>query len=204
MRVLRCGEGGALVELASIEEVHGLLAELRDRPPAAAVEYVPAARTLLVRFDPARTRFDPLADDLRGRPVRPRAAAAAADVEIPVRYDGEDLDEVAERTGLEPQEVSKRHRAGRHAVAFCGFAPGFGYISGLDPRLHLPRRATPRTRVPAGSVAIADAFTGIYPRPSPGGWWIIGHTDRVLWDLDADPPAVLVPGSSVQFTDANP
>jgi KipI family sensor histidine kinase inhibitor len=123
-------------------------------------------------------------------------------VEIAVRYDGDDLGEVAQRTGMSPAEVVELHRAGAHAVAFGGFAPGFAYIAGLDPRLHQPRRATPRTRVPAGAVAIADRFTGIYPRESPGGWWIVGYTDAVLWDLEADPPALLVPGARVRFVEA--
>jgi 5-oxoprolinase (ATP-hydrolysing) subunit B len=95
-------------------------------------------------------------------------------VEVPVPYDGEDLDDVAQLTGMSPREVVARHCAGEHIVAFCGFSPGFAYITGLDPALRVPRRPSPRTKVPAGAIALADQFTGVYPRTSPGGWRIIG------------------------------
>jgi len=120
-------------------------------------------------------------------------------VEIPVVYDGDDLDDVARATGLEPSDVIARHSGSSFRVDFCGFAPGFGYLRGLDPRLHLPRRATPRTRVPAGSVAIAAEFTAVYPRPSPGGWHLLGSTDRVMFDPDRSPPALFEPGVHVRF-----
>jgi KipI family sensor histidine kinase inhibitor len=120
-------------------------------------------------------------------------------VEIPVTYDGADLAEVAELTGLTPAEVAARHAAAEYTVAFCGFSPGFGYLTGGDPALDVPRLATPRTKVPAGSVAIAEAFTGVYPRELPGGWRILGTTTAVLWDLDRDPPGLFVPGTRVRF-----
>jgi KipI family sensor histidine kinase inhibitor len=118
-----------------------------------------------------------------------------------VVYGGEDLDDVAELAGLSREEVVAAHAGGDYVVAFCGFAPGFGYLTGLDERLHVPRRDSPRKRVPAGAVAVADTFTAVYPRPSPGGWQLIGHTGETLWDTDRDPPALLVPGTRVRFTE---
>jgi KipI family sensor histidine kinase inhibitor len=127
--------------------------------------------------------------------------AGASDV-LPVRYDGADLDSVARECGLTVPEVIRRHCEPEYTVQFCGFAPGFGYLSGLDPALRLPRLASPRPAVPAGSVAIAGEFTGVYPRSSPGGWLLLGHTDAVLFDLDRQPPALLRPGVSVRLTRA--
>ncbi len=119
-----------------------------------------------------------------------------------MRYDGPDLAEVAARTGLSPPDVVRAHTGSEWVVAFAGFAPGFGYLTGGDPRLSVPRRATPRVRVPAGAVALAAGYSAVYPRASPGGWQVVGHTDRVLWDLSADPPALLRPGQRVRFSEA--
>jgi KipI family sensor histidine kinase inhibitor len=120
-------------------------------------------------------------------------------VTIPVVYDGPDLADVASRTDLSVEEVVRRHAAGEYVVAFCGFAPGFGYLTGLDPALCLPRRTVPRTRIPAGSVAVADRFTSVYPSNSPGGWHLLGRTATVMWDLERQPPALLAPGTRVRF-----
>ena len=119
-------------------------------------------------------------------------------VEIPVRYDGPDLADVAAHWGVDEAEVARVHAGAEYRVAFCGFAPGFGYLTGL-PR-EVPRRATPRTSVPAGSVALAGPYTGVYPRASPGGWQLIGTTDAVLWDHTRVPAALLAPGTRVRFT----
>ena len=116
-------------------------------------------------------------------------------------YDGEDLPDVARTTGLGQREVVERHLRAEYVVAFCGFAPGFAYLSGGDPALRVSRRNSPRTRVPAGSVGLADEFTGVYPRQMPGGWQLIARTDVVLWDLDRDPPALLPPGTRVRFVE---
>lgn len=124
---------------------------------------------------------------------------------IPIRYDGPDLDQVAAQSGLSTDEVARRHAAGDYVVAFLGFAPGFPYLVGLDPALATPRRATPRARVDAGSVGIADDVTGIYPAASPGGWQVIGHIDpleSVLFDQARTPPALLAPGDRVRFIPA--
>lgn len=113
--------------------------------------------------------------------------------------DGADLTEVARLTGLSPDEVVVAHTARSWRVAFCGFAPGFGYLVDGDPRLRVTRRTTPRTRVPAGSVGLAGNYSGVYPRPSPGGWQLIGRTDLVLFDVEHNPPALLEPGVTVRF-----
>jgi KipI family sensor histidine kinase inhibitor len=121
-------------------------------------------------------------------------------VEVPVRYDGEDLPEVARLTGLEPEEVVRRHTAPLYTVAFLGFSPGFPYLVGLDPALAVPRRDSPRTSIPAGSVGLAGDQTGIYPTASPGGWRLIGRTEVILFDPGRDPPALLGPGDRLRFT----
>jgi KipI family sensor histidine kinase inhibitor len=122
--------------------------------------------------------------------------------DIPVRYggaDGTDLDNVAKALGLAPRRVIDMHAAQEYEVLLLGFAPGFAYMGLLPPELELPRRATPRTRVPPGSVAIAGRQTAVYPSGTPGGWHIIGRTDIVLWDVARDPPALLQPGGRVRF-----
>jgi KipI family sensor histidine kinase inhibitor len=200
--VLPCGERAVLVELDDLDAVLGLHAALLADAPRGVTELVPAARTVLVGFDPAETDAERLGAALEAVEFSPGAAAQGELVEIPVVYDGEDLDAVADHAGLKREEVAAAHAGGEYTVAFCGFAPGFGYLTGLDERLHVPRRDSPRKRVPAGAVAIADTFAAVYPRPSPGGWQLIGHTDETLWDLDRDPPARLVPGTRVRFTEA--
>jgi KipI family sensor histidine kinase inhibitor len=200
-RVLRAGSNAVLVELASLAEVMDLHTALRADRPAGVADLVPAARTVLVVFDAAATSHDALAR--RIRQLEPAAATAqeptSAGVEIPVVYDGADVAEVARLTGLSERAVVERHLRSDYVVAFCGFAPGFAYLAGGDPALAVPRRDDPRTGVPAGSVALADEFTGIYPRAMPGGWQLIGRTDVVLWDLERDPPALLPAGTPVRF-----
>jgi KipI family sensor histidine kinase inhibitor len=135
------------------------------------------------------------------KPRPPVASAEAEEVVIAVSYDGPDLAEVAALTGLSEDEVVAAHTATAWTVGFGGFAPGFAYLTGGDPRLHVPRRATPRTEVPAGSVGLAGDFSGVYPRSSPGGWQLIGHTDVDLFDVDRNPPALLQPSMRVRFTE---
>ena len=199
MDIRRCGDQAVLAELADIDHVLALHRALRDDPPAGVTEMVPAARTLLLAFDPAVTDARRIGADLRGRRPVVTVDVPGRLVELPVVYDGLDLADVAERTGLRVAEVVERHSAVTYTVAFCGFVPGFGYLTGTDQRLHLPRRSSPRTRVPAGAVAIADEFSGIYPRAAPGGWHILGSTDAAMWRLDRDPPALLRPGDRVRF-----
>ena len=206
MRIVTAGSGALLVCLERPEQVTGLYRELLSDPPEGFVEAVPAAETVLVLFDPARTAA--LALDLRLRAAAERAdanpevASAARQgpaIGIPVVYDGPDLEDVARRTDLSVEEVVRRHEEGEYVVAFCGFAPGFAYLTGLDPALRLPRRSIPRTRVPAGSVAVSDRFTSVYPHVSPGGWHLLGRTAMVMWDIDRQPPGLLTPGTRVRF-----
>lgn len=210
MRFLSAGDRALLVELdaaagAGAEPARLYRALMRDAP-AGSLEFVPAARTVLVHFDPALTSAGALADRIgevvhaiEDEAAGAQEAGGADVVEIAVRYDGEDLQSVARQAGLRPDEVVTRHSAPIYTVAFCGFAPGFGYLTGLDEALWLPRRATPRTRVPAGSVAIADRYAAVYPQASPGGWNLVGRTDAAVWDPERQPPAMFAPGTRVRF-----
>ncbi|MFB6552919.1 allophanate hydrolase subunit 1 [Streptomyces sp. NPDC056405] len=199
MNVLPVGDDALLVEVASGEEAEALHAELlrrRAEGTLAAREIVPAARTVLLDglTDPAR-----LASELAAAEVPSAPPRAGHVVEIPVRYDGPDLADVAAHWGVAEDEVGRIHAGTEFHVAFCGFAPGFGYLTGLPARYDVPRRDTPRTAVPAGSVALAGPYTGVYPRSSPGGWQLIGTTDAVLWDHTRVPAALLSPGTRVRF-----
>jgi KipI family sensor histidine kinase inhibitor len=201
VRPLPVGEDGLLIECGSGAEAEALHAELLRRRAAGTLpavrEIVPAARTVLIRGldDPGR-----FAERLTEWKVPPPTATLLDTVEIPVRYDGPDLAEVAALWGAESvAEVARIHSAARFRVAFCGFAPGFGYLTGLPDRYSVPRRSTPRTAVPAGSVGLAGPYTGVYPRSSPGGWQLIGTTDAVLWDPAREPAALLAPGTPVRF-----
>lgn len=202
MRVLGCGERAALVEVDGLAQVLGLHAALSGALPDGVLELVPAARTVLLRYDPRRTSLERLRATVSALSTVDSGQSAGAEVTVPVRYDGPDLADVARLTGRTEREVVERHLAGRYTVAFCGFSPGFGYLTGLDPALHVPRRGTPRTRVRAGAVALADAYTAIYPRESPGGWQLIGRTDHPVWDLDRPQPALLPPGTTVHFVES--
>ena len=201
MRLRPAGERGLLVEVEELETVHRLHAALRQLDPPGVVELVPGYRTVLIVADPERAGvLDELAAGLPGLELPPAGAVAGETVEIPVSYDGEDLAEVAGLTGLEADEVVRRHTAPEYTVAFLGFSPGFPYLVGLDPALEVPRRDTPRTSIPAGSVGLAGNQTGIYPTASPGGWQLIGRTEVTLFDPARDPPARLAPGTRLRFT----
>ncbi|MCW2676125.1 MAG: Allophanate hydrolase subunit 1 [Modestobacter sp.] len=201
MRLLPSGSTALLVELDDLDAVLALYAALADRPPAGVVDLVPAARTVLVMTDPAVTTLDAVAAALRTTAPRPGARDEGEAVELPVHYDGADLAELAGLLDLSPGELVERHTAREWTVAFCGFAPGFGYLTQPGGGWEVPRRATPRTRVPPGSVALAGEFSGVYPRESPGGWQLIGRTDVAVFDVDRDPPALLSPGTRVRFVE---
>lgn len=205
MRLLPAAEHALLVELDDLPQTLGLLASLQDEPIAGVREIVPGARTLLIDFDPLHLGRDELVAQLASRPLDQREAGSGVLVEIPVHYDGEDLAEVAALLGITIEEVVARHTGSDWYVAFTGFAPGFAYLSGGDPLLRqLPRRASPRTRIPPGAVAVAGGFSGVYPKASPGGWQLLGQTFTPMWDLQRDPPALLQPGLRVRFVDAGP
>jgi len=173
-------------------------------------EVVPGMNNLTITFDPLAADADALAAQLAAAwreaaeaAEAPDAASAGRDIEIPVEYGGAagpDLDAVAAHTGLTAQQVIERHAAGRYVVFFVGFQPGFAYMGGLDAALHTPRRSEPRVAVPAGSVGIGGAQTGVYPAASPGGWQLIGRTALALFDPAGDPPTLLLPGDRVRFT----
>ncbi|WIY05415.1 allophanate hydrolase subunit 1 [Amycolatopsis mongoliensis] len=196
VRLLPCGRRAVLVEP---DDVLGFQAALEQAPPDGLVELVPAARTLLVRFDPSVTDADRLGALLRQVSPVDSVVSSSAEVVIPVVYDGEDLADVAADAGLSVSSLIARHSGGSYVSAFCGFAPGFAYLSGLDPALHVPRRPTPRTRIPAGSVAIAGEYSAVYPSASPGGWRLLGRTGVPVWDVERDPPNLLPPGTKVRF-----
>jgi KipI family sensor histidine kinase inhibitor len=195
------GERALLVEVDDLQTVHRLRAAVAALDPPGVTELVPGYRTLLVVADPAQAgALDELAATLPTLELPPAEAVAGDLVEIPVRYDGEDLDEVARLTGLDTEDVVRRHTAPTYTVAFLGFSPGFPYLVGLDPALEVPRLDTPRTSIPAGSVGLAGTQTGIYPTASPGGWRLIGRTEATLFDPARDPPALLAPGGRLRFT----
>jgi KipI family sensor histidine kinase inhibitor len=198
VKVLPFGDAALLVEVDGLPEVLALAAAVRAAPPAGLLDVVPGARTVLLVAE-SGTELKTLASALKS--VRPTASSDAGGetVEIAVVYDGPDLAEVARLTGLGADEVVAAHTGTPWRVAFGGFAPGFAYLTDGDPRLRVPRRDEPRTSVPAGAVGLAGEFSGVYPRPSPGGWQLVGRTDAPLWDVERDPPALLRPGGRVRF-----
>jgi KipI family sensor histidine kinase inhibitor len=190
MRIIPVGRDALLAEVSSPQDAVALAAWARER--ALARDVVPGAETVL--FDGVADP-DGLADTLAA--WRRAGTMLGPRVEIPVTYDGPDLETVAGHWGCDVEEVVSRHRGTEFVSAFCGFAPGFAYLSGLE--VSVPRLASPRTRVPRGSVGLAGAWCGVYPVPSPGGWQVIGHTDAELWDPRRGEPALLAPGTRVRF-----
>ena len=190
------------VSRGTVARVHAATEAIRGAALDGVEEIVPAYASLAVYFDPARTSHASLERaivPLIASVGESSALVSSRTIEIPTRYDGEDLAEVAAATGLDIPEVIERHAARAYTVYALGFAPGFAYLGELDPALVLPRRASPRTRVPAGSVAIAGAQTAVYPLATPGGWNLIGRTELVMFDARRDPPALLAAGDTVRF-----
>lgn len=200
---LPCGEHAWLLDFETNEVVHCWAEAIQAADLPGVVEVVPGLSTLLVTADPHVTTAAVLKAALRNVIPRSQESTAHEHHIIEVRYDGEDLDTVAELTGLSTSEVVAAHTSTAWRAAFCGFAPGFTYLVGGDQRLSVPRRDESRIRVPAGAVAIAGDFSAVYPRVSPGGWQLLGHTDAVLWNSEAHPPATLNPGSTVEFRSVN-
>ncbi|WP_279090893.1 5-oxoprolinase subunit PxpB [Bartonella apis] len=219
MRFLGVNNSAFLIELADLEETLALFdrlqqeirhgqKKLQDQEKfqgqeklQAIVEIIPAARTLLIKFDALLADENTLETEIAGLKLEKGQQKSGKLVEIPVVYDGEDLDDVAALLKIDREEVIRRHTESHYQVAFCGFAPGFAYLTGGDPVFNVPRRASPRKSIPAGSVALAGKFGGVYPQPSPGGWQLIGRTDVKMFDLDRDPPSLLKPGDRVHFVD---
>ena len=206
MRFIPASDTALLVELEGLSAAMALHRALLARPIAGVEELVPAARTLLVGYRPAAIAVSALIEALRERGAGVDLAQAGEEagrcVEIPVLYNGEDLPEVAELLGISVREVIARHTGQPWQAAFAGFAPGFVYLAGGHPSLRVPRRTSPRTKVPAGSVALGGDFSAVYPSASPGGWQLIGVTGVPMWDMGRAEPAYVQPGFQVQFRDA--
>lgn len=199
------GDQALLLEFDRTTDVLAWTEAIRRADLLGVLDIVPASRTVLIKLTGPRYQA-PTRQRLAKIQVTPDIVAdltqpttVGADVEIEVIYDGPDLDEVARLTGLATDQVVAAHTATPWRVGFGGFAPGFAYLVGGDPRLEVPRRAEPRTKVPVGAVGLAGEFSGIYPRESPGGWQLIGRTGAVLWDVDREKPALLTPGMTVRF-----
>lgn len=201
------GDRALLLEFEGTDDVLAWSAAIRAAELPGALDVVPASRTVLIKL--ADTRYQAPTRQRLGKldvAAASKSSGAGGEVQIDVRidvvYDGPDLDEVARLTGLTADQVVAAHTETPWRVGFGGFAPGFAYLVGGDSRLEVPRRAEPRTKVPVGAVGLAGEFSGVYPRESPGGWQLIGRTaegQEALWDVDRDPPALLMPGIWVQF-----
>ena len=212
--LLPCGEAAVLVELDGLDEVIALDLAVQsaiasgDKAFADVVDVVPGARTVLLvvrdggDVTPVRRALPALTTGRGESSAGAGRDGPGAVVEIAVHYDGPDLEEVCALTGLSRAELVAAHTGTPWRAAFVGFAPGFAYLTGGDDRLQVPRRTEPRTSVRPGSVGLAGGYSAVYPRSSPGGWQLIGHTDVAVWDVDREPPALLPPGSVIRFVDA--
>jgi len=199
LRILPSGSNRILIELRDLELTLRLLEHLRTTRPEGVVEIIPAARTLTLHFDPFVTDRNRLIAFLTGAKIDVRHERAAESFEIPVKYNGEDLAAVAEHLGWSVKELIRRHSEANYTVAFAGFAPGFAYLTSDDPDFDVPRRKSPRLKIPEGSVAVAGKFSGVYPGDSPGGWQLLGITPVKMWDTSRPRAALLVPGDRVRF-----
>ncbi len=198
VQIHRYGADALLVEVDDAAAALALYRAVRSADLAVR-DVVPAARTVLLAgcADPER-----LAATLSELRPEPTASSSTPVVEVPTTYDGPDLEDVARRWDMTVAEAVATHTSTDFVVAFCGFAPGFAYCTGLPAALSVPRHADPRPRVPAGSVGLAGEFTGVYPTASPGGWRLLGRTDLTLWEADREEPAILAPGTRVRFVQA--
>ncbi|QRM32689.1 urea amidolyase family protein [Microvirga sp. VF16] len=199
LRFLPAGSDAFLVELEDLATTLTLLDSLLAARPAGVIDLVPAARTLMVRFDPLLTGYEHLVEVIAKIDLSVHSSRQGETFEIPVVYDGEDLSDVAEILGWTVEDLIRRHTEATYTVAFTGFAPGFAYMTCDDPAFDVPRRKSPRVRIPAGSVALAGPFGGIYPSDSPGGWQLLGHTPLTMWDTSRPRAALLAPGDRVRF-----
>jgi KipI family sensor histidine kinase inhibitor len=195
--IRRAGDRGSLIELPDNAAAVRAARLLREQRPEL-VDVVLGHTTVLVTWVGDIRDLSEVAERaLAGEPE-----AVGRSIEIPVTYDGPDLDEVASLTGLSREDVVARHTGAVHVAAFLGFQPGFAYLTGGDERLYVPRRDVPRTQVAGGTVAIAGPYSGVYPRDSPGGWRLLGSTTAVMFDAAREPPALLAPGDRVRFVAA--
>ncbi|WP_327148995.1 5-oxoprolinase subunit B family protein [Nocardia sp. NBC_01329] len=210
---IRCaGDRAFLVTPADPGRVGQLVAALSERTPAGVVDFLPAAETVLITLDSvgsaARVRrgLEQIVADVSAteRDVsRGTFTTTTEPLQIPVRYDGPDLECVADMLDMRPEQVISAHTAAVWHCAFVGFAPGFGYLTAADWQSKVVRRSAARTRIPAGSVGLADSYTAVYPRETPGGWQLIGTTDLTMWDTGREPPALVRAGARVRFVDVD-
>ncbi len=213
-RILVSGDSGIVIEFGDAidpevnRRVYQFAAAVEAANLEGIIELVPTYRSVLVHYDSVATGFDDLRRELLALMDNAAAASPLGEprtstlFEIPVSYggeDGPDLATVAGHAGLSPDEVVKLHTGTDYRVYMLGFLPGFPYLGGMDPQIACPRLETPRLKVPAGSVGIAESQTGVYPMDSPGGWQLIGRTPVPLFDPDSDPPVAILPGSIVRF-----
>lgn len=199
MRFLPVNETVFLTELSNLDETLALFDSLKAKPIIGIKELIPAARTIMVAYDPMKVSLTALLTQIKQRDLFSKRAITSDIIEIKVRYDGEDIEDVADYLQLSRDELIDRHKAAEFMVAFTGFAPGFAYMTCSDPIFDVPRKKTPRTRIPAGSLGLAGRFSGIYPQASPGGWQLIGTTDTLMFDLQRQPASFLKPGDRVRF-----
>lgn len=199
MNIRLVGDSALLVELSDFNAAQALRHQICQLSLPGVLEIVPGYQSVLIEVDPLMQDAEQFAATVQGSVSGSMFLPAPAEHHIDVQYDGMDLVSVAEETGLTVAEVIRRHSDAIYTVAFLGFAPGFPYLVGLDPALQVSRLKAPRTRVPAGSVAIADQFTGIYPRSTPGGWRLLGVTNAGLFDANRACPALFSPGDRVRF-----
>jgi inhibitor of KinA len=208
LSIVPLGSSAALISVGdamsaeNASRVHALMRQVSDAKLDGVIDVAPAYSTLAIYFDPAQTSYEEVAATARSLDAASSdvdATSSSALVEIPVHYDGMDLVEVAQRCGFTVEEVIRRHSSVTYDVYMLGFVPGFAYLGVLDASLVLSRRSEPRTRVPSGSVAIAGAQTGIYPRSTPGGWHIIGTTKLAMFDVARSRPSLLAAGDRVRF-----
>lgn len=212
VRTVPLGDSALTIVLGSerstelLKRVHATAAALAAEKLPDVQDVVPGYLGVAVFYDPLSTSYGEMAAKLiavcEGASHSINGRGEIREHEVPVTYDGPDLADVSASCGLSPNEVIARHSGRTYTVDLLGFVPGFGYLSELDPSLALPRRPQPRTRVPAGSVAIAGAQTAVYPLDTPGGWHIIGRTEMVMFDPQRDPPALLRAGDTVRFIPA--
>ncbi len=203
MRIRPVGWSAVLLDdlgAAGVAGWHAELTRLRAAGAIRVIEIVAGEQSVLLDGVPDLESLAALLGPMA--PPGPVPAAQGRLVELPTVYDGADLDRVAQLWRVPPHEVIRRHATTEFRVAFCGFAPGFGYLTGLPPELAVPRLDSPRPRVPPGSVGLAGRYCGVYPTASPGGWLLIGRTAQKLFDVNARPPAILTPGTRVRFADA--
>ena len=202
MRFLSVNLDCFLIELESLEETMAVHYRLKQAQHPHIKELIPAARSILIYFDPLLVEMHTLIQWISSQKISPNTLRQGKEIVIGVRYNGIDLNNVAEYLGMSTDQVIRKHTNSYWQVAFIGFAPGFAYLTNPEQVFgSIPRLASPRKKVSAGAVGLAGEYSGIYPQDSPGGWQLIGQTDEILWDIHRQQPALLLPSDHVIFKD---